>query len=127
MHRLDLGLYSHPKEFLGGVEFEPMLTRREKSPLPENLPQRRIEPATLWTANPNTTNELFRPPVVVVVVVAAAAAGAATAAAAATATTMVAAIEKGEEEKYHHHHHHFQYYHHLPHKIIRVTTNHMST
>ena len=26
------------------------------------FPQRRIEPATLWTASPNTTNELFRPP-----------------------------------------------------------------
>ena len=34
----------------GGMEFDPMLT-----------PQRRIEPATLWTASPNTTNELFRP------------------------------------------------------------------
>ena len=39
MHRLDLGLYSHPKEFLGGMEFEPMLTPREKSPLPENVPR----------------------------------------------------------------------------------------
>ena len=45
MHRLDHGVYSHPKEvFLGGgdggggggggVESEPMLTPREKSPLP---------------------------------------------------------------------------------------------
>ena len=25
------------------------------------IPQRRIEPVTLWTASPNTTNELFRP------------------------------------------------------------------
>ena len=39
MHRLDLGLYSHPKEFGGGMEFEPMLTPREKSPLPENFPR----------------------------------------------------------------------------------------
>ena len=46
----------------GGMEFEPMLTPREKSPLPENFPQRRIEPATLWTASPDTTNELFQPP-----------------------------------------------------------------
>ena len=38
-HRLDLGLYSHPKEFLGGMEFEPMLTPREQSPLPENFPR----------------------------------------------------------------------------------------
>ena len=34
MHRLDLGLYSHPK-VLGGMESEPMLTPREKSPLPK--------------------------------------------------------------------------------------------
>ena len=39
MHRLDLGLYSHPKEFLGGMEFEPMLTPREKSPLPKMSPE----------------------------------------------------------------------------------------
>ena len=32
-----------------------MLTPTEKSPLPENVPQRRIEPATLWTASPSTT------------------------------------------------------------------------
>ena len=36
VQRLDLGLYSHPKEFLGnGVEA--MLTPREISPLPENI------------------------------------------------------------------------------------------
>ena len=48
VHRLDLGLYSHPKEFFffflgggggGGMEFEPMLSPREKSPLPENFPR----------------------------------------------------------------------------------------
>ena len=33
MHRLDLGLYSHPKDF------EPMLTPREKSPLPKMSPE----------------------------------------------------------------------------------------
>ena len=49
------------KRVLGGMEFEPMLTPRDKSPIPENIPQRRIEPATLRTASPNTTNELFRP------------------------------------------------------------------
>ena len=37
-YRLDLGLYSHPKVFMG-IEFEPMLTPREKSPLPENFPR----------------------------------------------------------------------------------------
>ena len=41
MHRLDLGLYSYPKEFGGGggMEFEPMLTPREISPLPEHFPR----------------------------------------------------------------------------------------
>ena len=38
-----------------------MLTPREKIPSTGKFPQRRIEPATLWTASPNTTNELFRP------------------------------------------------------------------
>ena len=37
VHRLDLGLYSHPKEFLGEVESKPMLTPREKSHQPENI------------------------------------------------------------------------------------------
>ena len=54
VHRLDLGLYSHPKEF--GGEFEPMLTPREKIPSTRKCPQRRIEPATPWTASPCTTN-----------------------------------------------------------------------
>ena len=44
VHRLDLGLYSHPKEFQG-MESEPMLTPREKSPLPEA--HRWVEPVTL--------------------------------------------------------------------------------
>ena len=37
MHRLDLGLYSHLKEFFGGMESEAMLTPREKSPLPDKF------------------------------------------------------------------------------------------
>ena len=41
MHRLDLGLYSHLKEFwgkiLGGMESEPMLTPGEKAPLLEKF------------------------------------------------------------------------------------------
>ena len=49
----------------GGVmESEPMLIPREKSPLPENFPQRRMEPTTLQRARQrakHTTNELFRP------------------------------------------------------------------
>ena len=32
-----------------------------KIPSTGKFPQRRIEPATLWTASPNTTNQLFRP------------------------------------------------------------------
>ena len=44
------------------MEFEPMLTPREKIPSTGKFPQRRNEPATLCTASPNTTNELFRPP-----------------------------------------------------------------
>ena len=46
---------------LGGMEFEPMLNPKGKIPSTGKFPQRRIEPATLWTASPNTTNELFRP------------------------------------------------------------------
>ena len=37
----------------GGMEFEPMLTSREKIPSTEKFPQRRIEPATLWIVSPN--------------------------------------------------------------------------
>ena len=51
VHRLDTGLYSHPKEFGNGSES--MSTPWEKSPLPEA--QGRVEPATLHqrrTASP---------------------------------------------------------------------------
>ena len=44
-----------------GMEFGAMLTPRKKIPVIGKFPQRRIEPATLWTASPNTTNELFQP------------------------------------------------------------------
>ena len=63
VHRLDLGLYSHPKEF-GGMESEPMLTPRGKSPLPEKIRLRKIEPTTLHQTGQraqHTTNGLFRP------------------------------------------------------------------
>ena len=36
VHRLDLGLYCHPKSF-GGMEFEPMLTPRKKIPSTRKL------------------------------------------------------------------------------------------
>ena len=55
VHRLDLCLYSHPKEF-GETQSEPMLTPRGKSPLPE---AQRIEPAPLHHAGQqgqHTTN-----------------------------------------------------------------------
>ena len=60
VRRLDLGLYSHPKEFLGdGVWTH--VNSKEKIPSTRKFPQRRIEPVTQWTASPDTTNELFRP------------------------------------------------------------------
>ena len=62
MHILDLGLYSHPKEFLGGMEFEPMLTPREKSPLPENVPRGGSNPRRCGQRAQALPTELFRPP-----------------------------------------------------------------
>ena len=66
MHRLDLGLYSHPKEFWGNgfrthvnSKGKILCTGKKKSP------QRRIEPTTLHQAGQraqHTTNELFWPP-----------------------------------------------------------------
>ena len=56
VHRIDLSLYSHPKEFWG-MESEPKLTPREKSPLMEA--DRRVEPAQLrhtGQGTPHTTN-----------------------------------------------------------------------
>ena len=47
VHRLDLGLFSHPKKF-SGMEPEPTLSPREKFPLSEH--QRRFKPATLHQA-----------------------------------------------------------------------------
>ena len=47
VHRLDLGLYSHPKEFWG-LESEPMLAPREKPSLLEA--QMKIKPTTLHHA-----------------------------------------------------------------------------
>ena len=46
------------------MEFEPMLTPREKSPYRKISPEedRTRDAALRRTASPNTTNELFRPP-----------------------------------------------------------------
>ena len=40
----------------GGMEFEPMLTRREKSPLPENVPRGGLNPRRCGQRAQNTTN-----------------------------------------------------------------------
>ena len=65
--RLDLGLYSHPKEvgfFWNGVRTH--VNSKGKIPSTwKNSPQRRIEPTTLHQAGQRaqyTTNELFRSP-----------------------------------------------------------------
>ena len=65
VHRLDLGLYSHPKEFWGN-EVRTHFNSKGKIPSTgkKNSPQRRIEPTTLHPAGQraqHTTNELFRP------------------------------------------------------------------
>ena len=68
VHRLDIGLCSHPKEFGGGgggggMEPEPMLTQR-KHHLYWKTSQRRIKPMTLHQAGQqaqHTTNELVQP------------------------------------------------------------------
>ena len=65
MHRLDLGLYSHPKEF-GGMESEPMLIPNKKNPLYRRLKEG-SNPRCCVTqdSEPNTPpTELFRPPTV---------------------------------------------------------------
>ena len=46
----------------GGMEFEPMLTPRGKIPSTGKCPQKRIEPATLWTVSPSTTNRAIPAP-----------------------------------------------------------------
>ena len=56
-------VYTLIRKSYGGVESEPKLTPREKSPLPEA--QRRIEPTTLYHAgqqSQHATDELFRTP-----------------------------------------------------------------
>ena len=40
VHRLDLCLCSHLKEFWGGMESEPMLTPRKKSPILEKFSEK---------------------------------------------------------------------------------------
>ena len=47
----------------GGMEFEPMLTPREKSPLPENVPRGGSNPRHCGQWAQALPTELFRPPV----------------------------------------------------------------
>ena len=47
---------------LGGMEFEPMLTPREKSPLPENIPRGGSNPRRCGQRAQALPTELFRPP-----------------------------------------------------------------
>ena len=47
----------------GGMEFEPMLTPREKSPLPENFPRGGLNPRRCGQRAQALPTELFRPPV----------------------------------------------------------------
>ena len=62
MHRLYLGFYCHLTEFYG-MESEPILTPREKSPLPEA--QKRVEPVMLHHAGQqakHTANKAIQSP-----------------------------------------------------------------
>ena len=60
VHRLDLGLYSHEKEFWGGNGVRTHVNSKVKNPVyQKNSPQRRIEPTTLHQAEQraqHTTN-----------------------------------------------------------------------
>ena len=48
----------------GGMEFEPMLTPREKSPLPENVPRGGLNPRRCGQQAQALPTEIFRPPLV---------------------------------------------------------------
>ena len=69
VHRLDLGLYSHPKEFFFFPPWNGVRTHvNSKGKIPstgkKNSPQRRIEPTTLHQTGQraqHTTSELLRP------------------------------------------------------------------
>ena len=53
-------ILSSERVFLGNGVWT-HVNSKGKIPSTRKFPQRRIEPATLWTASPNTTNELSRP------------------------------------------------------------------
>ena len=50
------------EKVFGGMEFEPMLTPREKSPLPENVPRGGSNPRRCGQRAQTLPTELFRPP-----------------------------------------------------------------
>ena len=63
VHRLDLGLYSHPKEFWG-ERVRTHANSKGKSPLPVKFSPEEIESMMLHQAGQrtqHTTNELFQP------------------------------------------------------------------
>ena len=60
VHRLDLGLYSHPKEFWGNGVWT-HVNSKGKIPSTGKCPQRSIEPATLWQRAQVLPTELFQP------------------------------------------------------------------
>ena len=60
-HRLDLGLYSHPKEFWGNGVWT-HVNSKGKIPSTEKCAQRSIEPTALWQRAQALPTELFRPP-----------------------------------------------------------------
>ena len=53
---------------LGGMEFEPMLTPREKSPLPENVPRGGSNPRHRGQRAHALPTELFRPPQIIIII-----------------------------------------------------------
>ena len=55
VHRLDLGLYSHPKEFWGNGVWT-HVNSKGKIPSTGKCPQRSIEPRDTVAASPSTTN-----------------------------------------------------------------------
>ena len=61
VHRLNLGLYSHPKEFWGNGVWT-HVNSKGIIPSTGKCPQRSIEPATLWQRAQALPTELFRPP-----------------------------------------------------------------
>ena len=61
VHRLDLGLYSHPKEFWGNGVWT-QVNSKGKIPSTGKCPQRSIEPTTLWQRAHALPTELLRPP-----------------------------------------------------------------